>query len=210
MHEIIVCITRGSRVPESRFPNRTPSQTRPTPPGDAPKKTTPTRTLPKTRAPRGEKWHGVPAADSARLAPFLAKTPDLSLRTPLGTIRANRLWSDPSATSDWSDWSDWSGFGTWPIGISLVICRLDIEPFPPNSHEKPLIYRFVPRREPHAPSRLPDLLFCYSVLPPTRPTLGIGNLGFPWTLSAWTLVLSHPLPTKNAQFIASYPLTNNQ
>ena len=30
-----ICITCGSRVPESRFSQRTPSQTRPKPPGDA-------------------------------------------------------------------------------------------------------------------------------------------------------------------------------
>ena len=41
MHKIIVCITRGSRVPESRFPTRTPSQTRPNLPGDHNPKTTP-------------------------------------------------------------------------------------------------------------------------------------------------------------------------
>ena len=34
MHKAIVCITRGSRVPESRFSPRTPSQTRPNLPGD--------------------------------------------------------------------------------------------------------------------------------------------------------------------------------
>ena len=83
MHNTIVCITHGSRVPESRFPKRTPSQTRPNLPGDPSPKPTSGVLCPCSVALPGWGLRGVPSpllplGGTRSASPFFSRRPLVS------------------------------------------------------------------------------------------------------------------------------------
>ena len=140
MHKTVICITRGSRVPESRFSPETPSQTRPTPPGDAQKETTPPELYPEPATLVARSGSGVPAAESAQThanfhekPPIYRFVPGNHTRPPICYLRFAICYSlqlrllpsvvrlvltPPPPTL---------GFGNWDF---LGHCGLGIGPFP--------------------------------------------------------------------------------